>query len=38
MAPIQTDTDLKYEKLLLLPEEYIIIGIKPGRKLPPKRD
>jgi hypothetical protein len=29
---------LKSKKLLLLPTEYIIIGIKPGRKLPPKRD
>jgi len=27
-----------YKKLLHFPGEYINIGIKPGRQLPPKRD
>ncbi len=29
---------LKYKKLLHSSGSYIILGIKPGRKLPPKRD
>ena len=29
---------LKYKKLLQSSRKYIILGIKPGRKLPPKRD
>jgi len=29
---------LKYKKLLHSAETYTILGIKPGRKLPPKRD
>jgi len=29
---------LKYKKLLQSSIKYIILGIKPGRKLPPKRD